>query len=591
MINQATPDYIWTINVLDNAITGATYSSVATDSSGNLHISYADGVNLKYATNASGSWVVTTIDNTRPGENSLAIDPAGKIHISYKAVYYVSGPRQSSSTVYEIRYATNVSGLWSSTTVDTIEVKADYDYCRDQSDCNGANSIAVDSSGNVHISYFDVNGSNMALKYATNASGLWKRQTIDIDINTKWNSAIAVDSSGKAHISYLSAGDDQSLRYASNSSGSWVVEILDIIIGASYVGDYTTSIATDSSGKVHISYTDGISFGPWFNKSLNYATNSSGIWVFKVIDPDANGSYNSIAIDSSDRVHIGYTEGADTALKYATNSFGLWQVEVVDNTVDVCLYPSIAIDPLGYVHLSYYDSSNTDLKYATNRPVDLFDNDGDGYTESQGDCNDGNPAINLGASDTTCNGIDENCSGAADEGYVPTPTNCGIGECASTGQLICQNGSPVDTCTPGQPQPEVCDNKDNDCDGFTDDNLTRSTSCGIGECARTGIETCTSGEWDNDTCTPGQPQAEGPYSNQTCSDTRDNDCDGLTDTADNNCMPVDLIVSTITAPTTAGEGQTITVTDTTRNIGTGLAGESTTKIYWSTNSTYGARET
>jgi RHS repeat-associated protein len=40
------------------------------------------------------------------------------------------------------------------------------------------------------------------------------------------------------------------------------------------------------------------------------------------------------------------------------------------------------------------------------------DDDGDGFTENQGDCNDANPAINPGATDTTGNGIDENCDGA-----------------------------------------------------------------------------------------------------------------------------------------------------------------------------------
>jgi hypothetical protein len=39
-----------------------------------------------------------------------------------------------------------------------------------------------------------------------------------------------------------------------------------------------------------------------------------------------------------------------------------------------------------------------------------------------------------------------------------------------------------------------------------------------------------------DTCTPGAPQAEGPFGNPTCSDSADNDCDGTTDTADSGCL-------------------------------------------------------
>src|SRR4030067_2993337 len=88
------------------------------------------------------------------------------------------------------------------------------------------------------------------------------------------------------------------------------------------------------------------------------------------------------------------------------------------------------------------------------------------------DCNDNNPLINPAASDTNCNNVDENCSGTPDEGYVPTPTSCGQGVCAATGQNICQSGSIVDTCTPGAPQtegpygsPTCTDTLDNDCDG------------------------------------------------------------------------------------------------------------------------------
>ncbi len=45
------------------------------------------------------------------------------------------------------------------------------------------------------------------------------------------------------------------------------------------------------------------------------------------------------------------------------------------------------------------------------------------------------------------------------------PTSCGLGECASTG--VCTRG--VDTCQPGAPVVESCDGQDNDCDGAVDE--------------------------------------------------------------------------------------------------------------------------
>ncbi|MHC4140444.1 MAG: MopE-related protein [Planctomycetota bacterium] len=107
-----------------------------------------------------------------------------------------------------------------------------------------------------------------------------------------------------------------------------------------------------------------------------------------------------------------------------------------------------------------------------------------------------------------CDNLDNDCDGLTDT----FGTVCGTGECADTG--FCTAGN--DTCSPGTPSPiEVCDNLDNDCDGTTDDFAT--TCGGLGECAGAGF--CTAG---SDTCVPGSSSAE------TC-DGLDNDCDGSTD--------------------------------------------------------------
>jgi len=91
--------------------------------------------------------------------------------------------------------------------------------------------------------------------------------------------------------------------------------------------------------------------------------------------------------------------------------------------------------------------------------------------KNYGDCNDGNADIHEGVNDAVCDGIDDNCDGTPDDGYEPTPAICGTGACAASGQIACQGGQLIDTCTPGQPSTEICDAVDNDCDGQLDEDF------------------------------------------------------------------------------------------------------------------------
>ena len=131
------------------------------------------------------------------------------------------------------------------------------------------------------------------------------------------------------------------ISFASNVEGS-----LTTIVDSNNAGTHN-SIAIDSSNHVHISY--GMNGGFHFNNvdALKYATNLSGSWEITTIDSNGYvGGYTSIAIDSSGKVHISYYDYTNLDLKYATNASGNWVITIVDSDGDVGKYSSIAIDLL-----------------------------------------------------------------------------------------------------------------------------------------------------------------------------------------------------------------------------------------------------
>jgi len=118
----------------------------------------------------------------------------------------------------------------------------------------------------------------------------------------------------------------------------------------------------------------------------------------------------------------------------------------------------------------------------------------DGATKPRDLCQDGDwlacpssvyaahasPLVFHPTEDASCDGLDNNCSGVADDTFATQPTECGVGACAgNTGELRCEEGGLVDTCDPlAGASDEVCDGVDNACDGLIDNDGEGGSVCG-----------------------------------------------------------------------------------------------------------------
>lgn len=131
------------------------------------------------------------------------------------------------------------------------------------------------------------------------------------------------------------------------------------------------------------------------------------------------------------------------------------------------------------------DAPDADVAADTD-PLEM-DNDGDGVTELAGDCDDTNASTFPGGLET-CDNLDNDCDGEADDGYTLTTWYAdadGDGYAgtpsAASSILAClmpdgyAPGYPED-CDDADPDyspatPEVCDGLDQNCDGSVDEGL------------------------------------------------------------------------------------------------------------------------
>jgi len=449
----------WNAEVVDFSNQVGEFTSIDLDSEDNPHISYYDRgqTRLKYAFLGATGWQVSVLDNSGDvgKHSSIALGPNDNLHVSYydetnqelkhysvilpwlrhsidqdeMVSYPIWGAARGKYQTAGYPQITGENGNLSLIFVEMVTPRGDLKYATwngtnwnvervDEEEVMGLfTSLALDSSDNPHISYYDETEGQ--LKYAKWTGTGWQTEVVDNQGDVGLFTSITLDSKDYPHITYVDYWD-RTLKYARWDGGKWHTEVVGTEF-SSAAGWYS-SIALDTNDRPHISYYS------WAGGMIYYVTFNGTSWNFDLVT-SRGWQHNSIALDSNDRPHISYGErrelglgysywnGTDWVkyvvddsspyvgthssialdendepmfsyfdvtrgdLKFARPGLTAWDTERVDSSFKVGLSSSLAVDDYGVAHISYYDETEGDLKYAKWVPggwsIESVDTDGD----------------------------------------------------------------------------------------------------------------------------------------------------------------------------------------------------------------------
>lgn len=247
------------------------------------------------------------------------------------------------------------------------------------------------------------------------------------------------------------------------------------------IATYTPSAADYSAGSVTFTYTteDPDGSGPCVAATATVTvTFSAPVTVYADLDNDGYGAgAPSTTCNPGPGTSTNNLDCDDT-----NSAINPGATESCNGIDDDC---ANGIDD-GIAFVTYYQDSDGDSYGNPAVFQETCDGPPSGYVANDDDCNDLVAAINPGAAES-CNGIDDNCDGNADEGipyttYYADADNDGFGNAAVT-DSSCDGVAPAgfvansDDCNDadGSINPnalEVCDGIDNNCNGTADEGLT-----------------------------------------------------------------------------------------------------------------------
>jgi hypothetical protein len=291
--------------------------AIAVDASNNVYVtgySWGSGTRddyttIKYYPNGDTAWVrrYNGPGNYDDYPSAIAVDGSNNV--------YVTGETRSSGTSSDyatIKYYPNGDTAWVRSyngTGDTMDV---------------ANSIALDSYGNVYVSGYSYASTTsfdyVTVKYDSSGTELWVKR-YDGPVNG-WDEAraLATDGSGNVCVTGVSVGsgyneDYLTIKYYPNGDTAWVRRHN----GPGHYADQAYALAVDGSGNVYVTGFSGVGLS-YDYATIKYYPDGDIAWV-RTYDGQGNGTdyAQDMAVDVSGNVYVtGGSYGVGTDYDYAT---------------------------------------------------------------------------------------------------------------------------------------------------------------------------------------------------------------------------------------------------------------------------------
>ena len=225
------------------------HNSLVIDGAGKLHISFQSGKKLYFATGLPGALTATKVDEVTglPDDedglhSSLALDSQGKVHIAHACGHTT----QISSSLFEedvtlLRYTTNASGNWVTSTPGGVAQAH-----------GGFASIAIAAGGSIFIAHtgntdLSASSGTLYLTHYSAGSG-WAAEVVSASGTA---SSILLDSAGNLHAAYRAPVTGELVHGLRGASGGWTHAVLDI--GVTNTPGWI-SLAREPGGKLHVTY-------------------------------------------------------------------------------------------------------------------------------------------------------------------------------------------------------------------------------------------------------------------------------------------------------------------------------------------------